>query len=334
MTPLRTLSIGGTCYDLFVTLGEQTLSGIDDGTQFRIPLGSKLRAQGVQGTCGGGAANTAVSFARLGCEASLASVMADDDWGKSVQHALKKEGVDTTHSTVVENEMSAFSLILHGKNRDRIIIASPGVTAHLHDITFDRDALRNADWVYMNSLHQDSCEIQDDILAAFGNAAAPKLSWNPGGAQIEEGLRAQHHKALLANTAVLLLNREEALRFAQAGTVEQAMERCQAAGAQIVCVTDGAGGATAQSAAGTFHCSALPCSAVDTTGAGDAFGSTLTWCIAQDWDLRKSLQASTINAVSVLQQTGAQPGLLTAKALQAALAKNPPPVTLLHPEKS
>jgi sugar/nucleoside kinase (ribokinase family) len=62
---------------------------------------------------------------------------------------------------------------------------------------------------------------------------------------------------------------------------------------------------------------------VDTTGAGDAFGTAAAWAIAEGQSLPIALVAGTLNAASVVGKIGAQAGLLTEKQLRDQL-KNPP----------
>ena len=59
------------------------------------------------------------------------------------------------------------------------------------------------------------------------------------------------------------------------------------------------------------------------TGAGDAFASTFVAALAKGNSLEGALQWAPIYSMSVVQQTGAQAGLLTEKELEEWLAKAP-----------
>jgi sugar/nucleoside kinase (ribokinase family) len=65
---------------------------------------------------------------------------------------------------------------------------------------------------------------------------------------------------------------------------------------------------------------------VDTTGAGDAFGTGVTWARIQGMTLPEMLRAGTINATSVLGSFGAQKTLLTDTEMHIRIGQNPLPV--------
>lgn len=317
--PIKTLSIGGATFDLFVRTDESVVHAQDGLDHLSLPLGQKIRINDVISTAGGGAANTSVGLSRLGCEAAFCGIVGEDQWGSAILETFKKEGVRTDAATVVDKETSSFSLILSAASGERVILNHPGTARHLHDVTFDRDAIRNVDAVFLNHIHRESCIIQDDIIEAFTSNPQIHLSWNPGGCQIELGLEEEHNKALVAVTDILFLNKEEALAFTHAATVADAMDLLIAAGAGIVCVTDGKNGSIATDGKQVYTCPIVEGPVVDMTGAGDAFGTGVTWAILNGKNLPTSLRAGTINARSVVGVIGAQKGLLTATQMLSEL---------------
>ncbi len=307
----RTLSIGGATYDLFLQTEKDSLPLNEKGTEVQMPLGGKIRVSEVIETCGGGAMNTSVGLKRLGCDAGFCGVIASDAWGETLQKNLQKEGVDTTGVTVVEGEKSSFSMILLAGS-DRIIFYNSGTNSHLHDANFERDALKSADWIYLNRIHEGSCMIENDIIEVISKEHAPGLTWNPGGSHIESGLKNEGNRELLAHTRLLLLNKEEALAFTHQDTLEKAVASLLEAGVTICCITDGKYGARAWTRTEAWHCPGITNTHIaDTTGAGDAFGTAATWALLQGMDLPTMLRAGTINATSVLGSIGAEEGLLT-----------------------
>ena len=59
------------------------------------------------------------------------------------------------------------------------------------------------------------------------------------------------------------------------------------------------------------------------TGAGDAFVSTLCSCLAMGKTLEEAMTWGPINSMSVVQQVGAQKGLLSKEKIEEFLAKAP-----------
>ncbi|MEQ1849348.1 MAG: carbohydrate kinase family protein [Candidatus Peribacteraceae bacterium] len=316
-TTLRSLSVGGATYDLFVSLSDAVT---DNQGSIVLPSGSKTTIKGVIEACGGGAANTSVGLSRLGLDASFCGVLGSDQWGEKMLANMKKEGVRTESATIVEGETSSFSVII-STGSDRSILTARGVSEHLHDVTFDLDAVKKSDVIYLNHLCETSCMIENDIVRMLNNFSG-HLTWNPGGCQIDAGMHQKDKNELLALTSLLLLNKEEALRFTGEKSVESAIERLRAAGVKCVCVTDGKNGAVAENETGRYHCPVLPVTIVDTTGAGDAFGTGMTWALSSGQSLQISMIAGTLNASRVVSTIGAEAGLLSRKEMESLLAAN------------
>lgn len=319
---LRSISIGGATFDLFI----QTSAGAieHDGQRvLHLPLGEKILAGAVHGRSGGGACNTSTGLARLGFSSSLCAVLGDDQWGHLLQDQLQKEGIHTDGLTIVEDETTSFSLIFSAADGERVIVYSAGTNVHLLPVTLAREAIGRADVVYLNHIQPASVTIEDPLLAALLAAKKPRLTWNPGGTQIEDGMRDNANRRLLQRTNILLLNKEEALAFAGVRGVNTALSALSQAGPEIVVITDGKHGALATDGKRCFHCPIAPAPVVDTTGAGDSFGTAVTWALATGHDLPTALLAGTINGASVVGAIGAQPGLLTDTQILAAIRSVP-----------
>ncbi|MDA1208707.1 MAG: carbohydrate kinase family protein [bacterium] len=318
----KTISIGGATYDVFLQPDASTVSAMSGSDAFTLPLGSKIRIHNVVGTCGGGASNTSVGLARLGCEAEFCGVVGDDQWGEKLMTNLRAEGVGTDCATVVEGEVSSFSIIMTAKNGERAILYDPGTNEHLHDVTFDKNAVSNTDWVYLNHIQRDTCVIEDDLIYLLAAEGSPAITWNPGGCQIEMGLESENNKKILSHTDLLLLNKEEALGFTKKETVQDAIRELIKIGVAHLCITDGGNGTIGCDGKYMYECPCLEnTSVVDTTGAGDAFGCGATWALLAGESLPEAMRAGTINASSVVASIGAQLGLLTNIEMRKKLQK-------------
>lgn len=313
------MSIGGATYDLFVRTDHSIIQTCAATPSFTLPLGEKIRVREVIETCGGGASNTSVGLARLGAEAFFAGIIGSDQWGEKLLENLRREHVRTDCITLVEGEVSSFSIILSASGGERVILYTSGTNEHLHDATFDREKALHMDWIYLNHISEESCIIQDDIIAILTGAHAPRLTWNPGGCQIDMGIGESHNALLLSHTDLLLLNKEEALKFTQEKMEKEALHVLLKKGVKAVCITNGKEGVTASDGVKLYHCPILPQKTVDTTGAGDAFGTAATWALLEGFDLPKAILAGTINAASVVSAFGAQAGLLTDIEIQRRL---------------
>lgn len=317
---MRTLSIGGATYDLFLTMSDDLKE--QNGT-IALNVGGKMKVERVTEACGGGASNTSVALSRLGLSASFCGVVGCDQWGEKLLQNLRNEGVNVGSATVVENETSSFSIVLSLPGGERTILYAAGVNEHLHDTTFDAGAMENIDAVYVNHLCEHSRMIEDDIVRLIVAHPDIGLTWNPGGCQIEAGMDAHDSAQLLKNTNLLLLNREEACTFTHVTTVEESFEKFIKAGVRNVCITDGRMGVTASDGHHIYRCPVLnDVKVIDTTGAGDAFGAAATWALLTDRSLQTALIAGTLNAASVVSILGAQAGLLTDIQMEEQLSQH------------
>lgn len=308
----KTLSLGSATYDVFVRTGQGTFDGPNKERFLSLPLGGKFRVTEVVETCGGGAANTSVGLSRLGCDSSFGGVIGSDQWGGNIKQNFDTEGVDTSPMSIVEGETSSFSIILLSEDGERVVLYAPGTNAHLHDATFDREKAAGVDWIFLNRIHEQSCVIEDDLIEILSRPGGPKLTWNPGGMHLEEGIKEEHVRKLLAKTALLLLNKEEALAFTGQKTVEAAMRAVLDCGTNVCVVTDGKNGSMATDGKKLYQCDApTDITIVDATGAGDAFGTAATWAMMHGKDLPEMLRTGTISSASVIGAVGAQHGLLT-----------------------
>ncbi|MBM3227961.1 carbohydrate kinase family protein [Candidatus Peribacteria bacterium] len=317
----KTLSIGGVTYDLFVRLPHDAVHAEERSAALQLPLGTKLRVDSVIETCGGGAGNTAVGLARLGCDASISAVIGSDQWGEHLLQNFHRQGVGTQSLTFVEKETTSFSIILSSGSGERVILYTPGPNVHLHDALFDRHAMEATDWIVLNHIQENACVIYDDLIAWL-KQSGKGLTWNPGGCALKKGMADGEIATLLGCTRLLILNREELRQFTGLPDERSALKHLTSLGTSFVCMTDGGKGVLATDGKHLYHCPPCPGITVkDTTGAGDAFTTGATWGLMTGRDLPTALLAGTLNSGSVVGAIGAQDGLLTDIELRERLTR-------------
>ena len=88
----------------------------------------------------------------------------------------------------------------------------------------------------------------------------------------------------------------------------------------IVVITDGKHGAYAYDGKKMYVCPPFDGPVRSTLGAGDAFASTFTAAIERtNWDVELSLKMASVNSSSVVEQFGAQDGLITFDTIEEKL---------------
>jgi len=190
------------------------------------------------------------------------------------------------------------------------------------DLKIDGAVLENlrADWIYLSSLSgKSSAGVLNKV---FGTAKKQqiKVAWNPGSQQIKLGL--EELSPFLKNTQVLILNKDEAIELVMRekgeGVVNsknlilELSKYCPG----IILVTEGENGAHAFYVKRFYFEEVKSVKKMDTTGVGDAFGSTFVWAYEFfKGDIQAALEVASINAAAVITKQGAQKGLLNKKEL-------------------
>lgn len=312
------LSIGAVVQDTFVRPSRlRVVTDVDSetGQSILLPLGAKNNIDAMQHTVGGGAANSAVTFSRVGLQAATVSRVGKDIAGRSIKEVLEKEGVSPRFIVTDEELQTGESVLFLAPDGNRTIFTYRGPAAKFTMDDVDESIIRRADWIYMSSVG-GNLQILKHVFALC-RIHEVKLAWNPGGAELAHGK--EKLRPLLAAVDVLIMNREEAARLTEIphGSVEEVLaEMLKLVKKGIVVVTNGAEGATAFDGE---HVESLPgrnVKVVDATGAGDAFGSGFVAAHMSGLPVDRALSFAVSNAESVISKIGAQAGILGQKELE------------------
>jgi ribokinase len=134
-------------------------------------------------------------------------------------------------------------------------------------------------------------------------------------------------KDIYARANIFFCNVEEAERILGLNTLGTAelLKRMRALGPEIVVITDGPNGAYAFDGTNTYFQKPYPDPKppMERTGAGDAFSSTVTAALGLGFDLQTALKWGAVNSMSVVQDVGAQRGLLSREKIAEYLKQAP-----------
>ncbi len=308
------ITIGGTTLDImfntdraFIIKGRQPL--------IAFPLGSKISSKDVLYTTGGGAANTAVSFAKLGFKVAGLMAVGKGANARIVINRLIKEGVDISLVQRVNAYTGLSFIVTGGGKREHVIFTHRSA----NDSLVIKSASLNyfkVQWFYLASLSGQFWRKNLKTVFTVAQKQRIKVAWNPGSAQIEAGCKAL--KRYLQETEVLLLNKEEAVQLVKSSGVITAripklFKVMLSWGPKVIAITQGGKDAFVCSGKNLcFHKALKARGVVNTTGAGDAFGSSLVGgLILYQSDLKKALKLAIIRSSYVIRKVGAQEGLLT-----------------------
>ena len=274
------------------------------GRSEEFAFGSKIELDNLLVEVGGGATNAAVTFQRQGLRTACVCKVGNDPAGDDVIRVLRLFKVDPRFVIRDHDDRTAFSALFLGKGGERTALVYRGASADFSERMVPWDSLR-AKWFYISSLGGNLPFLRHAIAHAHRTGA--KVAVNPGKAELTQ----KSAKSILRHTDVLLVNREEAeiLMRRRGSALVQSIAAWRKG---IVVVTDAEKGSWAATATGTWRLRIKPVRAVDTTGAGDAFGSGfVAGMIKRPGDVAYALRLGSINGASVVQQIGAKHGLVT-----------------------
>ncbi|MGX1670395.1 ribokinase [Streptomyces sp. NPDC055400] len=251
---------------------------------------------------GGKGANQAVAAARLGARTALLARVGDDGHGRLLLDSMKSAGVDPV-GVLVGGAPTGVALITVDPSGDNSIVVSPGANARLTP----QDVRAAGSLFQASRVVSVQLEIPLDTVAEAVRALAPgsRFVLNPSPP-------APLPAEVLAACDPLIVNEHEArvvLGADVAGAPDDPDDWASALlalGPRSVVITLGAEGALVADAAGTRRVPSVKVTAVDTTGAGDAFTAALAWRLGAGESLADAAAfAARVGAAAVTKE-GAQ----------------------------
>jgi ribokinase len=255
---------------------------------------------------GGKGANQAVAAARLGARTALLARVGDDAYGRLLLDSQRSAGVDTV-GVLVGGAPTGVALITVDPSGDNSIVVSPGANGRLAP-----EDVSAAGCLFQSSrVVSAQLEIPLETVVEVVRNLAPESRFvlNPSPPR-------PLPQEVLAACDPLIVNEHEAkviLGSAAVGDRPEDWARILLAkGPRSVVVTLGAQGALVASAEGVSRVPSVQVSAVDTTGAGDAFTAALAFRLGAGESLAEAAAyAARVGAVTVTRE-GAQASFPTA----------------------
>ncbi len=316
------VAIGDTTVDEFIRLKDARIACDVDHEHCTVsmPWGDKLpydfsvRVPGV-----GNAANAAVAAARLGLSSGFISNVGKDEYGEETLASFKREGVDTRYVAVNEGIPT---------NHHYVLWYGPERTILIRHETYPYvipEGFVAPEWIYLSSAGEKSEAFHGDLATWLSAHPETKLAFQPGTFQMDMGK--EKLAPLYRATALVACNKEEAERILEVSGVgiSELLDRMHGLGPKLVLITDGPNGAYASDGERKLKVPMYPDPKppLDRTGAGDATTSTFVAALALGRSFEEALLWGPINSMSVVQEIGAQKGLLSREAIERYLAQAP-----------
>jgi len=316
------ITIGGTTEDItFYTDEAKIIKNKKDILAQKLmafEYGAKLKVDKAYSTFGGGASNAAVCLSKLGFNVASMVAVGDDNRGKSILDNFKKHKINTSLIKKIRKESTGFTFFIVGKDKEHVGFSNRGANNKLTINSKDLREMNKAKWVYLTSLSGKWRETLKNIFQTKS-----KIVWNPGHIQLHAGFKSL--TPFLKRTEILIINKDEALELVTSNmkfrnkdskflnNISNLLKIISDYGPRIVIITNGKYGAYAKEGKNIYYQKVIKeKKKIDTTGVGDAFGSTFLGGLEIfKGDIKKAMFLSAYNTAGVVGEQGAQNGSLS-----------------------
>jgi ribokinase len=214
MPSLKILTIGGATQDIFIQYnGSDSIEMVTHGFTHCFLLleeGQKVEVNSLEYHLGGGAANTAVSFARQGFETALFCKLGNDYAATTIKNQLAQEKINLDSICLSSCNKTATSFIIQSKTGERTVFAYRGATTTLaaNEIPYAR--IEQSDFLYITSLGVRAWQTLPTIVK-HARKHKVRIATNPGSIQLSDGAETFYQS--LAGIEVLIMNLSEVKLF-------------------------------------------------------------------------------------------------------------------------
>lgn len=316
------LAVGDIVTDAFIKLRDAhvTCNINHENCELCMKFGDKIPFESVDVIAAvGNSANAAVAAARLGLSSALISNVGDDRYADECIASLKKDNVSAKYIDKHKGMITNYHYVLWYGDERTILVKHQDYPRKLPNFTEPK-------WLYLSSLGGNSEGYHHEIASYLSKHPDVKLAFQPGTFQMSLGV--EKLADIYKRADIFFCNKEEAQRIlkTEETDIKKLMEMIRNIGPKLVVLTDGPNGAYAYNGKEAYFMPLYPDPKppFERTGAGDAFASTFTVAIALGKSVEEALMWGPVNSASVVQDIGAQRGLLTQDKLNEWISKAPP----------
>jgi ribokinase len=323
MKQLDFVAIGDIVTDAFIELEDAWIEtdNPEGSKELCMRFGDKIpyRKADIVKAVGNGP-NAAVAAKRLGLETAIITDLGDDEHGAGCIGQLREEGVSEEFVQIHAGMGTNYHYVLRLGAERTILVKHEKYPYDLPDL-----AQRSPKWIYLTSLSDNSLDYHMQIADFLEKNPNTKLAFQPGTYQMKFGVETLAR--IYAESDLFFCNKEEAQRIldSKSKDIKVLAKKLMEHGPKVVVISDGPEGATAFDGEKYWQTSMYPDPKppVDRTGAGDSFSSTFVAAIILGKTIPEALAWGPINSMSVVQEIGAQRGLLSREKLEEYLADAP-----------
>jgi fructokinase len=279
------------------------------GRSIFLPAATKIKMDDIAFSTGGGGTNAAATFVRQGLRTAYCGLVGNDHFGKLAIEDLKKLKIDTSLIQKTNKKPTNASVVLSHPDGEKTILVYRGAADLLSKKDIPWQKIKKTKWFYLAPFAEQMAGITEDLVD-FARENKIKIAINPGYNQLT--LPKPTLNRILAKVDILILNKEEAslltkIPYQKEKIIFRKLDKL----VQGICImTKGADGAVVSDGKHLYQTKALKIKLIDSTGAGDSFGSGFLSGYMKTKNIIFALQLGIANSAFNLKKLGAKEGLL------------------------
>lgn len=267
---------------------------------------------------GGKGANQALASARAGAPTWLVGAVGRDAFAAPALALVSKAGIDLTYVAHVEEATGCATILVSATGENRIV-SVPGANASADPGTIPDALLTRSSMV----------SLQNELPPVSNQALLERARRNGSRVVLNASPWRPLSLDTLCSVDYLVVNEHEASELAAAFNWPQAPHELAVAAAAAIhdltlVLTLGKQGALSIHGSEILRIQAPSVRAIDTTGAGDAFGGTLIAALDDDAPLDQALRRAVAAGSLACTAAGAQPSFPERAAVDAVLERTGP----------
>lgn len=309
------ITFGSATRDIFLK-AEQFLIGGFRFDQIKkkilLPHGLKVDIKEFYFRSGGGGTNVAATFIAHGFKVAYCGAIGNDLEGEAVLKELKEKRIETKFISITNKKPTNVSVIF-STQKERTILVYKGASLTLTKQQIPWQKIKNASWFYLAPLG-GKLNQHFGTLVNFAKINKIKVMVNPGNCQLKLPSKILH--PILKKIDILMLNQKEGQVLVKNNFLkeEKLIKEIKKIFPGILVLTNGENRVLVSIKKQLFPIFPSKIKVLDSTGAGDAFGSGfLSGYIRNKGDINKALKLALANSASCIKKWGAKEGLLKIK---------------------
>ncbi|MFP6834071.1 MAG: adenosine kinase [Porticoccaceae bacterium] len=253
---------------------------------------------------GGSACNSVVAAAQLGSKTYFGGKVAADDDGKLYAQDLTQASVSHAF-TPADQGVTGKCLVMVTSDAERTMNTYLGVSDEFAETEINQSVLAKSDWFYVEGYLQTDDHRTAVVKSAveFAKQQGVKVGLSLSDPFVAQLFSDNLRSVIGDGVDLIFCNKDEALAFTGADTIEQAVETLKSYTKTSV-ITDGANGATVFDGDSLSRVPGVKAKAIDTNGAGDMFAGAFLYAITSGKSYQKAAQLANQAAAKVVERFG------------------------------